>query len=81
MPDATDDIERSLKLEQIQMDIELKRKQTAWETPRNIAFLAGTVAAVVGVLAGVLGFKLGQQPQAPQFPSHITVELRPPNSK
>ena len=78
MADAIDDFERSLRLEQMRMDIDLKRKQSTWETPRNIAFLAGTVAAVVGVLAGVLGFKLGQQPQ---FPSHITVELQQPSGK
>jgi hypothetical protein len=48
----------------MQADIALKKKQTAWETPRNIALLAGAVAAI----AGVLGFKLGQNspPQPPQ---------------
>lgn len=49
------------------MDIDLKRKQIGCETPRNIAIFAA--------IAGTLGFKLGQQPQA-QFPTHITVELQ-----
>jgi hypothetical protein len=33
-----------------------------WETPRNIAILVATVGTVIGVLAGVLGYKLGSQP-------------------
>ncbi len=49
----------------MQADLRLKQAQGAWETPRNIAILAGTVAAVVGVLAGVAGWKIGQVPAAP----------------
>jgi hypothetical protein len=41
-------------------DLDLKTKQATWETPRNIAILAGTVAAIAGVLAGVAGYKIGQ---------------------
>ena len=66
--------ERILKLEQMQVGIDPKRKQIAWETPRNIAILAATIAAI----AGTLGFKLGQMPAQSQFPAHITVELQQP---
>ena len=40
----------------MQADLKLKQKQAFWETPRNIAVLLGVAAAI----AGVLGFKLGQ---------------------
>ncbi len=68
--------EHRLKLEQMEMDIQLKRRQIVWESPRNIAILAATIAAI----AGTLGFKLGQQPQQAQFPTHITVELQQPGA-
>ena len=38
------------------MQADLKLKQAFWETPRNIAVLLGVSVAI----AGVLGFKLGQ---------------------
>jgi hypothetical protein len=53
---TSDEEERELKVAVMRADIELKTKQAFWETPRNIAVLVATVAA----LAGVLGFKLGQ---------------------
>lgn len=37
-------------------DLALKQKQAFWETPRNIAVLVAAVA----VVAGLLGFKIGQ---------------------
>lgn len=49
-------------------DLSLKQKQAFWETPRNIALLLTAVAAI----AGVLGFKLGQN-QPPQ-----TIVIQPP---
>ncbi len=54
--------ETALKLELLQVDILLKRKPAFWETPRNIAILLATVAAV----SGTLGFRFGQQ-QSPQI--------------
>jgi hypothetical protein len=57
--------------ELLKMDIELRRKQVAWETPRNIAILAGAVAALAGIVFGVLGYKIGQTPSPP--PIVITV--------
>ena len=53
---VTDDEERELRIALMEADLALKKKQVAWETPRNLAILAGAVAAI----AGVLGFKLGQ---------------------
>ena len=47
------------------MDVNLRRKQVAWETPRNIGILAAAIAAVAGVIFGTLGYKLGQQPAPP----------------
>ena len=47
-------MQADLKLKQA--DLGLKQKQAFWETPRNIAVLLGVAVAI----AGVLGFKLGQ---------------------
>jgi hypothetical protein len=40
----------------MQAGLKLRQKQSFWETPRNITLI---VAAAAGI-AGVLGFKLGQ---------------------
>jgi len=42
-------------------DLNLRRKQAFWETPRNIAILLAATAAI----AGAVGFKIGQTPQPP----------------
>jgi hypothetical protein len=55
--------EDMLKKELLMADIELRRKQIAWETPRNIALLAGALAALFAAIFGVLGYKIGQTPQ------------------
>jgi hypothetical protein len=69
----TDDELRELKGDLMQADLDLKRKQVIWETPRNIVLI---VAAAAGI-AGVLGFKLGQrEPQ--QQP--IVIQLPAPAS-
>jgi hypothetical protein len=62
-----------LERELLKMDIELRRKQVAWETPRNIAILAGAMAAIFSVTFGVLGYKLAQSP-----PQTINVHLDAP---
>jgi anti-sigma-K factor RskA len=59
-----------LKLELMRMDLSLKTKQAFWETPRNIAILPATVAAV----AGALGYKFGQSPQ----PAPIIINVPAP---
>jgi hypothetical protein len=51
--------------ELLTMDVELRRKQVAWETPRNIALLAGALAAIIGTAAGFIGYKIGMTPPAP----------------
>lgn len=57
-------------------DLDLRRRQVAWETPRNIAILAGAVAALAGVVFGVLGYKIGQTPGPPP----VIINL-PPQTK
>jgi hypothetical protein len=47
------------------MDIELRRKQIFWETPRNLAIVVGAAVAIVGALAGFIGYKIGQTPPPP----------------
>jgi hypothetical protein len=57
----------------MEADLSLKTRQAFWETPRNIALLVTTVAAV----AGLLGFKLGQH-QSPLVVVQTTAAERPP---
>lgn len=64
----TDEEFRDVQVDLMRADLDLKRKQSFWETPRNIALLLTAVAGV----AGFLGFKLGSQPQ------QITVHLDAP---
>ena len=60
--------ERELRISVMKADLDLKTKQAAWETPRNIALMAAAVAGIVGTLAGVIGFQLGRrEPPAPQI--------------
>jgi type II secretory pathway component PulM len=65
----TNDERQELKDTLMQADLKLKQAQAFWETPRNLAILVGTVAAI----AGVLGYKLGSQP-----PQTINVHLDAP---
>lgn len=71
--DDADDEERELKVTLMRADIELRRKQIVWETPRNLAILLGTWAAIMAAVFGVLGYKIGSQ--APQT---INVHLDAP---
>jgi hypothetical protein len=57
--------ENRLKLELLKMDIELRRKQTFWETPRNLAIVLGAMAAIFAAVFGALGYKIGQTPSQP----------------
>jgi ammonia channel protein AmtB len=52
--------ERKLKLAVMLADLELKRKQSFWETPKALAALALATVAIAGLLAGWFGFHVGQ---------------------
>ncbi len=59
MTDANDsEAQKELR----RLDILLRRKQIFWETPRGLLLVVATTAAV----AGILGFKIGQNPPPPQ---------------
>ena len=47
------------------LDLDLRRKQTFWETPRNLALVVGAVVALSGLIFGALGYKIGQTPAQP----------------
>jgi hypothetical protein len=70
----TDD--EQLRQELLVADLNLRRKQDIWEHPRNIAILIGATAALVGAIAGFVGFKIGSTPPAP-----IVIQLQPPVTK
>jgi hypothetical protein len=61
--------DNDLKQELTRLDILLRRKQVFWETPKGVLLVVATTA----VLAGVLGFKIGQMPLAP-----IVIEFKQP---
>jgi hypothetical protein len=51
--------------EEKQLKQELRRKQSIWEHPRNIAILVGVAIAFGGLVFGALGYKIGQTPPPP----------------
>jgi hypothetical protein len=71
MSDLTHD---ELKMAVMKVDLLLKRRQAFWESPRNLALILTAVAAI----AGLVGFKLGSQPQAisVHFDQPLTVRMQ-----
>ena len=59
----TDDEEKQLKQELLMLDLDLRRKQTFWESPRNLAIIVAATAAIFSAAAGLAGYKFGQTPQ------------------
>jgi hypothetical protein len=62
MSDLTKD---ELRVALMKADLYLKTRQGMWETPRNLAIIVGVAVALAGTAAGIVGFKLGNQPPAP----------------
>ena len=62
-----------LERELLKMDIELRRKQLFWETPRNLAIVVGAAVALSAALAGWLGYQTGRNPPPPPAPIIIQV--------
>jgi hypothetical protein len=66
---ARDQEEQDLRIEVMQQDVELKKRQTFWENPRNFVIVIGGIiaatTAIVGIVAGLAGYKLGSQPTLP----------------
>lgn len=46
-------------------DTQLKLRQAWWEGPKAIATMLAAVAVIVGLVAGLAGYKLGSQSPAP----------------
>lgn len=61
--------EEELKLELLKMDVNLRKKQVFWETPKAILLIVATTATI----AGLLGYKIGSAP-----PQTINVHLDAP---
>ena len=57
-------------------DLDLKRKQVFWETPKGLAAIVGATALVFGTIAGLLGYQIGRTPPAP--PQVIILEQPAP---
>jgi len=68
MSDLTED---ELRKAVLKIDLLLKRRQSFWETPRNLALIIAAVAAI----AGVIGFKLGNAPTRIEIGGPIAVHL------
>ena len=58
--------ERQLRMELMRADLDLKRKQAFWESPKGLAAIVGATALVFGTIAGLLGYQIGRAPPAPQ---------------
>ena len=73
----------------MQADLRLKKAQGACETPRNIAIIAGTVTAIIGVPAGIAGYRMGytmgpameRRAQQIVLPLGTTIQIPPAPSK
>ena len=55
-------------------DLKLKEKQAFWETPRNLALIYGALIAGTAAIAGLAGYKLGQNTPTQQ---PIIIQLAP----
>ncbi len=65
-------------------DARLKERQSFWETPRNIAILLGAVAALFATVAGLAGYKAGQNAGPPTIvfqPGAIVLQQPSPPQK
>jgi hypothetical protein len=65
----------------MQADLELKTRQSFWETPKAIAIIVATTAAIFSAAAGFAGYKFGQTP--PSLPPQIifqpgSIQVLPP---
>lgn len=56
----------------MQADLALKKKQSFWETPKAVAIIVATTAAIFTALAGFAGYKIGSQP--PPTPPQIVFQ-------
>lgn len=69
----SDDLKEKLIVEQLVVDILLKRRQGFWETPRNLVLIVAAAAAV----AGTLGYHIGAQP----VPPPVVINLPPASAR
>jgi hypothetical protein len=73
----TDEQELQLRIDVMKADLSLKTRQSFWETPKAVAIIVATTAAVFSAVAGFAGYKLGSQPpqtiviQVPQAPQVV----------
>lgn len=65
----TDDERQELKDQIMEADLALKKKQSFWETPKAVAIIVATTAAIFTAV----GYKIGSQP-----PQTINVHLDAP---
>jgi hypothetical protein len=57
-----EDEERELRMALMRADLNLKTRQTFWETPKGVAAVVAATAVLVGGVAGLAGYKIGSQP-------------------
>jgi hypothetical protein len=69
MADTNHTTDEYLKSELLRLDVQLRRKQSFWETPRALLLIVATTAAA----AGLLGWGIGSAP-----PQQIIVHLDQP---
>ena len=69
----TDDEQKALEQELLMADLNLRRKQLFWETPRNLAIVVGAAVALSAALAGWLGYQTARNQPQPLPPIIIQV--------
>ena len=62
--------DNAVEQELLRLDVLLRRKQVFWETPRAVLLIVATTAAI----AGVIGFRIGQDLSAP--PAPIVIQIK-----
>ena len=81
----TEDDERRLRIELMQADIENKRADTGYKVTltrlepwKTIVAIMAALTVLVGVLAGLVGYKIGSTPPAPIVIQQLPPPVPPP---
>ncbi len=76
MSDLAADRESELKLELLMLNIQMRRKQVFWETPKGLLLVAATAAGLAGAVFGWLGYQAGRMPEPTPAPIIIQVPAK-----
>jgi hypothetical protein len=55
-------------------DLDLKKKQAFWETPKGFAAVVAALALTIGAIGWVVGYSIARAPQ-PMFPPGTVITI------